>query len=116
MPERDPGTACPSIRYRAQGLNLIGVTVDAEGMESQIADFVKEFQMDYTLWHDPAGRYRHSSRLSGTMAANSSMDVARLPVEERYRTSGSRDTSRDGHPAGAREMASVTRSPSRRED
>jgi len=43
-------------RFRGQGLQLIGVTVDADGMQPQIADFVKEFQMTYVIWHDPGER------------------------------------------------------------
>lgn len=36
-------------RYSSQGLTVVGITVDTEGTEVQIADFVKEFQMDYPL-------------------------------------------------------------------
>src|SRR5205814_3091061 len=43
-------------RYRSRGLNLVGVTVDADGMKAQIADFVKEFQMTYAIWQDPGER------------------------------------------------------------
>ena len=43
-------------RYSSQGLTVVGVTVDTEGTETQIADFVKEFRMDYPLWHDPNER------------------------------------------------------------
>lgn len=55
-------------RYRPEGLNIIGVTVDAEGMESQIADFVKEFRMDYILWHDPAERVSALFAIAGLPA------------------------------------------------
>jgi cytochrome c-type biogenesis protein len=43
-------------RYRARGLELIGVSVDAQGNEDGIHEFMKEFQMTYPVWHDPDER------------------------------------------------------------
>lgn len=43
-------------RYRARGLELIGVSVDAQGNEDGIREFMKEFQMTYPVWHDPDER------------------------------------------------------------
>lgn len=43
-------------RFRARGLELIGVSVDAQGNEQGIRDFMKEFQMAYPVWHDPDER------------------------------------------------------------
>lgn len=43
-------------RYRARGLELIGVSVDAQGNEDGIREFMREFQMTYPVWHDPDER------------------------------------------------------------
>jgi cytochrome c-type biogenesis protein len=43
-------------RYRDRGLELIGVSVDAQGNEDGIRDFMNEFQMTYPVWHDPDER------------------------------------------------------------
>lgn len=43
-------------RYRGRGLELIGVSVDAQGNEDGIREFMKEFQMAYPVWHDPDER------------------------------------------------------------
>ena len=38
------------------GLAVVGVSVDAEGQETQIRDFIDEFKMTYPIWRDPAER------------------------------------------------------------
>lgn len=43
-------------RYRDRGLELIGVSVDTEGSDDAIRDFMREFQMAYPVWRDPAER------------------------------------------------------------
>ena len=43
-------------RYRARGLELIGVSVDADGSDNAIRDFMKEFAMTYPIWRDPEER------------------------------------------------------------
>ena len=43
-------------RYQSRGLELIGVSVDADGNDDGIREFMKEFQMEYPVWHDPAER------------------------------------------------------------
>lgn len=43
-------------RYRERGLELIGVSVDAEGNDEGIQAFAKEFQMTYPIWRDPGER------------------------------------------------------------
>jgi cytochrome c-type biogenesis protein len=43
-------------RYEPRGLELIGVSVDAQGNEDGIRAFMKEFQMTYPVWHDPDER------------------------------------------------------------
>lgn len=43
-------------RYSGRGLELIGVSVDAQGNADGIREFVREFQMTYPIWHDPDER------------------------------------------------------------
>lgn len=43
-------------RFRGRGLELIGVSVDAQGNEQGIRDFMQEFRMAYPVWHDPDER------------------------------------------------------------
>jgi cytochrome c biogenesis protein CcmG, thiol:disulfide interchange protein DsbE len=42
--------------YKARGLELIGVSVDAEGADDDIRQFMKEFGMAYPIWRDPDER------------------------------------------------------------
>lgn len=39
-------------KYRARGLELIGVSVDADGADESIRSFMKDFQMEYPVWRD----------------------------------------------------------------
>ena len=43
-------------RYQSRGLQLIGVSVDAQGNDDGIREFMKEFRMTYPVWHDPDER------------------------------------------------------------
>ena len=43
-------------KYRDRGLELIGVSVDTDGSDDAIRDFMKEFQMAYPVWRDPDER------------------------------------------------------------
>lgn len=43
-------------KYRERGLELVGVSVDAEGADENIREFMKEFEMTYPVWLDPAER------------------------------------------------------------
>lgn len=43
-------------KYRARGLELIGVSVDADGTDEAIRSFMKDFQMEYPVWRDPDER------------------------------------------------------------
>ena len=43
-------------QHRADGLEIVGVSVDARGQESAITDFAKEFRMTYPIWRDPDER------------------------------------------------------------
>ena len=39
--------------YKDRGLELIGVSVDADGSDDAIRGFLKDFKMDYAIWRDP---------------------------------------------------------------
>jgi peroxiredoxin len=43
-------------RFRARGLEVIGVSVDAAGMEAGIRSFMTDFRMTYPVWLDPDER------------------------------------------------------------
>lgn len=43
-------------RYRSRGLELVGVSVDADGADENVREFMKEFEMHYPVWLDPAER------------------------------------------------------------
>ena len=43
-------------RHRAQGFEVVGVSVDARGQESEIREFAKTFAMTYPIWRDPDER------------------------------------------------------------
>ena len=43
-------------KYRDRGLELVGVSVDADGTDDAIRGFMNEFQMTYPVWRDPDER------------------------------------------------------------
>ncbi len=43
-------------KHGAQGLQIVGVSVDARGDESKITDFARDFRMTYPIWRDPDER------------------------------------------------------------
>ena len=43
-------------KYRDRGLELVGVSVDADGTDEAIRGFMNEFQMSYSVWRDPDER------------------------------------------------------------
>ena len=43
-------------KYRDRGLELVGVSVDADGTDDAIRTFMDEFQMTYPVWRDPDER------------------------------------------------------------
>jgi cytochrome c-type biogenesis protein len=43
-------------KHAAQGLQIVGVSVDARGDESKITEFAKDFGMTYPIWRDPDER------------------------------------------------------------
>jgi peroxiredoxin len=55
-------------RYESRGLQLIGVSVDARGHETAVREFVKDFGMTYSLWHDPDERVQSTFLAVGVPA------------------------------------------------
>ena len=43
-------------KYKDRGLELVGVSVDAEGSDEGIKSFMEEFRMTYPIWRDPDER------------------------------------------------------------
>lgn len=43
-------------KYEAQGLALIGVSVDTDGTDDAIRTFMRDFQMTFPIWRDPDER------------------------------------------------------------
>lgn len=43
-------------KYQAQGLELIGVSVDTDGTDEAIRSFMRDFQMTFPIWRDPDER------------------------------------------------------------
>jgi cytochrome c biogenesis protein CcmG/thiol:disulfide interchange protein DsbE len=43
-------------KYESQGLELVGVSVDADGNDDGIRAFMKDFEMTYPVWRDPGER------------------------------------------------------------
>ena len=43
-------------KYQAQGLELIGVSVDTDGTDDAIRSFMRDFQMTFPIWRDPDER------------------------------------------------------------
>ena len=40
-------------RYRAEGLQLVGVSIDAAGQDDAIGAFARRYGMTYAIWRDP---------------------------------------------------------------
>ena len=43
-------------KHSADGLEIVGVSVDARGQDAEIREFAKEFGMTYPIWRDPDER------------------------------------------------------------
>lgn len=43
-------------RYKSRGLELVGVSIDANGSDAAIRAFMKDFRMNYPIWRDPDER------------------------------------------------------------
>ena len=55
-------------KYEARGLELVGVSVDADGTDEAIHEFMKEFKMNYAIWRDPDERVSASFLALGVPA------------------------------------------------
>jgi cytochrome c biogenesis protein CcmG, thiol:disulfide interchange protein DsbE len=42
--------------YKPRGLELVGVSVDSDGADEGIREFMDEFRMNYPIWRDPDER------------------------------------------------------------
>ena len=56
-------------RHRGQGLEIVGVSVDARGQESAIREFAQEFRMTYPIWRDPDERVQSTFLALGVPAS-----------------------------------------------
>jgi cytochrome c biogenesis protein CcmG/thiol:disulfide interchange protein DsbE len=43
-------------KYKPRGLELVGVSIDANGSDEAIRSFMKDFRMTYSVWRDPDER------------------------------------------------------------
>lgn len=43
-------------RFRASGLELVGVSIDSDGTDDAIRSFMQEFKMTFPVWRDPDDR------------------------------------------------------------
>lgn len=43
-------------KYKPRGLELVGVSIDANGSDEAIRSFTKDFRMTYPIWRDPDER------------------------------------------------------------
>ena len=55
-------------KYEPRGLELVGVSVDADGTDDAIKAFMKEFEMAYPIWRDPSERVSTQFLLFGVPA------------------------------------------------
>jgi peroxiredoxin len=51
--------------YKGKGLEVIGISVDADGSDESIRSFLEEFKMDYTVWRDPYETVQATFRMAG---------------------------------------------------
>ncbi len=55
-------------RHGRDGLEIVGVTIDAGGEKRRIDEFAERFGMTYALWHDPGDRISNLYRAVGVPA------------------------------------------------
>lgn len=53
---------------RAEGFEIIGVSVDVSGSENRVREFMKTFGMTYPVWRDPADMFSALFRAYGLPA------------------------------------------------
>ncbi len=55
-------------KYQSRGLELIGVSVDTEGADETIREFMRDFKMTYPVWRDPGERVSAQFHIVGVPA------------------------------------------------
>lgn len=55
-------------RYATRGLELVGVSVDAESADDAIRSFMHDFRMTYPVWRDPGERVSAQFHIVGVPA------------------------------------------------
>lgn len=55
-------------RYKAKGLELVGVSIDTDGTDDVIRSFMKDYQMTFPIWRDPDERISSRFLLVGVPA------------------------------------------------
>lgn len=55
-------------KYASQGLNLVGVSVDASGKEGRVREFARSFGITYPIWLDPDEGVAHTFLAVGVPA------------------------------------------------
>jgi thiol-disulfide isomerase/thioredoxin len=63
-----PDLIAINAKYKSRGLEVVGITVDADGSDNEIRKFVADFKMDYTIWKDPDDRVQTTFLMSGVPA------------------------------------------------
>jgi peroxiredoxin len=63
--EEMPGLQALHERYGQRGLRVIGVSIDARGSESAIAEFVRDHDISFAILHDAAETVSREFRLIG---------------------------------------------------
>jgi thiol-disulfide isomerase/thioredoxin len=56
-------------QHKADGLEIVGVSVDARGQDGAIREFVTEFRMTYPIWRDPDERVQSTFLALGVPAS-----------------------------------------------
>ncbi|MEX2282279.1 MAG: TlpA disulfide reductase family protein [Gemmatimonadota bacterium] len=52
-------------KYKDRGFEVLGVSIDADGSEESLAEFMSEFEMAYPVWLDPGERVSARFRTIG---------------------------------------------------
>ena len=52
-------------KYKDRGFEVLGVSIDADGSEESLAEFMSEFEMAYPVWLDPGERVSARFRTVG---------------------------------------------------
>ena len=55
-------------KYKSRGLELVGVSVDSDGADEGIREFIDEFKMSYAIWRDPDERVSSQFLIVGVPA------------------------------------------------